>query len=113
MARKGNVKVNGRTLTTTDYSDAVVEALRHNGNNWMTVNQIIAWASDNKLVEKKNAPRQAVSHPLWKIISMMMYDTQYKGVDHNLERSVIHGKYAYRLKNADYAYINGNEIIDI
>ena len=98
----GHVKLNGKTMTKEDYRNAVINSLKHNGNNWMTVNQMIIWASENKMVEKKNAPRKGAAHPLYKIVSNMMDENNV------LERkSNASGRFVYRLKNAQKIFING------
>ena len=107
MGRKigtGHVIVNGNVMTKDNYRDAVIKSLMHNGNNWMTVNQMITWASENKIVEKKNAPRKGAAHPLYKIISNMMEENN-KIIER--KRNHINGRFEYRLKDAKELYING------
>lgn len=105
MGRKvgsGNVVVDGTVMTTQMYKDAVVSALQHNGNNWMLVDHMVSWCSTFKLCEKKDSPRRAATHPMWKIISLMMEEQnpQIERIKHN-------GRYMYRLKNPKMVYVNG------
>lgn len=110
MGRKvgsGNVMVNGKIMTTQDYENVVVSALEHNGNNWMTVDQMVLWGSTHKMCEKKDAPREATTHPLWKVVSMMMYDVPF--ANRRLERKREHGRYMYKLSDPTKVYVNGEE----
>ncbi|MCM1217978.1 MAG: hypothetical protein NC548_26125 [Lachnospiraceae bacterium] len=96
--------VNGRVITTKDYMNAVITTLQHNGNNPMTVSQIIEWAADHKLMDKKNASRKATVHPLYKIMSNMIYDTPNPVID---RQQNMNGIYEYQLKDIEVLYING------
>lgn len=101
MSRKvgsGNVVVNGKVMTTQMYQEVVENALIHNGNNWMSVGQIVLWGSTNKMCEKKDAPRRAMTHPMWKIVSTM---------GDKLLRIRKNGVYMYKLRNPKEVYING------
>lgn len=105
MSRKvgsGKVKVNGKTMTQKMYEDTVIAALEHNGNNWMTVNQIVLWGSTHKMCEKKDSPRQAQTHPMWKVISTM-YETPSQS---KLVRKREKGCYMYRLREPEKVYVN-------
>ena len=72
MARKvgsGNVKVNGRTITTQNYKDAAIQTLKELGT-WVNTDTIISYAANKGLVEPKGRNRKAHSHPMFKIMSM-------------------------------------------
>lgn len=103
MSRKSNVFVKGQRITGQMYRDAVVDALEHNANNYMTVDQMVSYGSSNGLFDKKSAYRLGNSHPLWKIVSNMSSEP-----NSILEKSTNHkGILVYRLKQAKHLYING------
>ena len=97
------VNVNGQVMTTRMYRQAVINTLQKYGNNFMTVNQIVNSAADAKMCEKKNAPRRAATHPMWKIISLMM-DEENCPLIRIKNQS---GRWMYKLKNPGYIYIDG------
>lgn len=68
------VIINGHVMTTQDYKNVAKQALQANGNNWMTTAQIVDWAAANNLCEPKKAKRKATTHPMWKIMTLMMDD---------------------------------------
>ena len=75
MARKSNVFVNGRVITGDDYRTAALQTLQTLGT-WVTTDTIISYASAQGWIDRRNHPRKAHSHPMYKIMSMM---TGYPG----------------------------------
>ena len=67
----GKVKVGKRILTTQDYKNAVIDTLKELKVP-VTTDTIISYASAKGWVDDRNRPRKAVSHPLYKILSIMV-----------------------------------------
>ena len=67
----GKVQVNGKILATQDYKDAVINTLKELRVP-VTTDTIISYASSRNWVEDRNKPRKAASHPLYKIMSIMV-----------------------------------------
>lgn len=99
----GKVKVYGQIMTGMAYRQTIINALKANGNNWMTVNQIINWGSDNKLCERKNAPRRAQVHPMWKIMTNLFREMNSPVVRHKNSKGV----YVYRLVEPSTIRVDG------
>ena len=85
---------------TDNIKDAVVSTLSENGK-WMTANEIISYANSKGWLESKTAPRQAMSHPVYRVLTAMMRKDESKV--HGLERRVResgdevgHFEYAYK-----------------
>lgn len=105
----GKVVVNGKVMTTQSYVNCVEQALINNGNNWMTTDQIISWGYANGLCERKNAPRRAVAHPMYKIMSMIIDNTTDISIQRRLNNK---GILEYQLKDPKHIMING-ELYDV
>lgn len=70
MARKSKVVVNGRVITGEDYRQAALETLKALGT-WVNTDTIISYASAQGWIDRRNRPRKAHSHPMFKIMSTM------------------------------------------
>lgn len=75
----GKVLVGGKILTTQDYKDAVINTLKELKVP-VTTDTIISYASAKGWVDDRYRPRKAVSHPLYKILSIMTNDDKDKRV---------------------------------
>lgn len=105
--------------------NAVLSTLGENGK-WMTANEIIAYASNKGLLESKNAPRQAMSHPVYRVLTSMMRTDESKvnGLERRIRKSGDGAgsyEYAYKgLYDGTKVLVNGSamtpvsgEIVDI
>lgn len=99
----GKVKVYGRVMTGNTYRQTIINAIKANGNNWMTVNQIVNWGSDNMFCERKNAPRLAKTHPMWKIMSNLYYEINSPVVRRRNKKGV----FVYRLVEPSTINVDG------
>lgn len=92
--------------------NAVLSTLGENGK-WMTANEIIAYASSKGLLESKNAPRQAMSHPVYRVLTSMMRTDESKvnGLERRIRKSGDGAgsyEYAYKgLYNGTKVLVNG------
>lgn len=74
---------------------SVVETLERYGC-WMTANEMIAKGH----FETKNAPRQAMSHPIYRILTSMMRDSEemVRGLERRIrEEGTDKGQYEYAM----------------
>lgn len=98
--------------TIEDIKSATIKALSENGK-WMTANEIINWAHANGYMESKNAPRQAMSHPIYRTLTSMMrseedlvYGLERRVRENGLEKGSY--EYAYKgLYDGTKVIING------
>lgn len=70
--RKPSVVVNGKLMTGQAYKEAIVKTLKMVNGCYLSASAIVNIASDNGLVERKNSPRAAHSHPIWRILTTMV-----------------------------------------
>lgn len=93
--RKPSVKVNGEYMTGEKYQNAILSAVKGMGNTWVTADTIISWAHNNGLCEKKNAKRKGHSHPIYKILSNMTYNSYTSVLDWRVNKK---GLFEYKFK---------------